>query len=138
MLDSVEKFGKINIDGVAVASTNRGSYLLGCSVNRTFGSNPIDHVRVAIDKPAAYVHDRRLLPHNRSPGCSCPRLVLDFQSDSFGILNPESFQSRTGDLHPITIIAMPGVPKRCNRVLDAVLTYINISHSNRPNTVVRR
>jgi hypothetical protein len=67
-----------------------------------------------------YAHNPRLPSHLRSPERSCPRLVLLFRCRSFGILSVESFQSRTEDLHPITITSVPGVhnpmhlsPRRC-------------------------
>ncbi len=68
---------------------------------------------MAIDRPGAYAHLRRLPLHGWSPFRSCPRLVLAFQDRSFGILTSESFQSRTGDFHPTTITPMTGVPIAC-------------------------
>lgn len=41
MLDSVEELGQVNVGGVPAAATNRGSYLLGCSMSRAFRSEPV-------------------------------------------------------------------------------------------------
>ena len=45
VLDSVEKFRQINVGGVAVATTDRGSHLLGGSMSRAFRSKAVTRLR---------------------------------------------------------------------------------------------
>ncbi len=87
-----------------------------------------EEIRVANEnRPGAYASLRRLPPHGRSPSRSCLRLVLPLQGESFGILTPESFQSRTGDFHPTTSRPCRAYTKKSTRVADRAFSYIKVS-----------
>ena len=100
----------------SVSSLKAGFSARAAAVDPGRDRGPVVSVQTSSDRYRATCAGR-LLRCEFADGSSLCFTVwsFPFRCRSFGILSLERFQSRTGDLQPLTITPVPGVPMRWTR-----------------------